>query len=825
MYLKKTQQKQDIIGKSFLQKEKPITSFFEFIRNFQVTKVDFSKPSLEISKNFFFLSIQLTQIFPLPSIYSWRLVYKKFKVNFLYKPKKYIINVSLNIYRKLHLYYLQSSFQKQQFNFFSSEFFLFKFLDLSMINKKDFFSTLQNNQKPYNLPLVSYYPEEKWSQKNKLFLDKPNIFVKSFFEYLFVNNYWLESFEKKYVKNLRTFTGENWFKHRFLLKKKVFSNLKFNTNNAKILNFTNHLNSFFKEKLTFNESFLPLSNLMFPSKKSVNNPIHLFLFEFHQKLYKLKTYSYINQTCELEKNFFNIHCLKLNFLFQEAPLFLSHILMHTLNSLDFLTKKKPFLTSVKETKLLFFSFKQFFTKYYCFNFNQRVSRGSPFIFLHFPCIKLVSNSYCQPFNSIDQSFLQFLKKRRFMFLSSFSLNFNNQASNYSNHLNWKSSENPFTVNQPKQKLKIMDNNTFVRFLKISKLITFDKILILRTAMNKQPFKKNHFEVYFSFQNSNQQKQIFELETLLFNLLKKLTYDCFYLKIHKELRNNGDKKSRLLNQWIALRKKEGFFLNLRKFVIPSLWNKSNSLFNAIFFSIENRQLFLFIKNSWKKLKYQQFLSIFNNWVLQNYPQLQPLRINKQKKGQSFQREILFNDINLKSSSKDVKNDPFFQKLPFYYSQSFIVLWSTRGSYIFLPNPLNISQYLNLLKKSIKFSATQTQELLMKNLNPKLYAWCYFYRFTNKNQMFYSLDTQLLKWLWRWACRRHNNKSKKWIKAKYFYTFNQKNWIFGTVILENSLNNCSQLTQANSLTLPLFSYFPFHSQIFWNLKKNVDLSITA
>jgi hypothetical protein len=32
------------------------------------------------------------------------------------------------------------------------------------------------------------------------------------------------------------------------------------------------------------------------------------------------------------------------------------------------------------------------------------------------------------------------------------------------------------------------------------------------------------------------------------------------------------------------------------------------------------------------------------------------------------------------------------------------------------------------------------------------------------------------LWRWACRRHPKKNKKWIKKKYFKSLNGKNWVF-------------------------------------------------
>lgn len=737
----------------------------------------------------------------------------KYRKNFCYKPKKSKINVFLNIYQKLNLYYLQSSNEKQQLNLFSDEFFLFQFVDF--INNPSSISTLQNNHKINRSTLFFYNSEEKGNQKKSLFLEKQKITVDSFFVCFLINNYWLECYEKKFVNSFITFTGENWLKNHFLLKKKLLSKLKFNPNNFGFVNYLNKLNSFFKETLTFNQSFFPPS-FNSPSKKSVISIWNLFLFEFHQKLYKVKNYSYLNKIYAFEKSLFNIQCLKLNFLFQAVPVFFNNILMHRLNSLGFLPKTKTFLLkSIKETKLQFFSFKQILNKYYCFYFNQKVAVGSPYILINYPCTKFVSNSFCQPFNCLDQRFLKFIKKMPFTSLSRFSLNFDFQVSK---PLNLKSSDNPFVLNIPKQKLNSIHNYTYSRFLTNFKLLTFYTLFTLRKADNKQPFKKKDFDVCLGFQNSNIRQIMFELKTILLNLMKKLAVYFFYLKTLKGFRKIWHKKKcKLLNPSILLKKDDSFFFNLRKFCLPFLCNQSKYLFKDLFFSIDYKQLVISIKNQSKKLKYSPFLSVFNHWVLQNYPQIPPMIINKQENSHVFQKEKRLHNIYFKNLKKRRNDGSSLQTLSFYYNESFIGLLITTGLYYILPNELNVVQYLNLLKKYIKFSSTQTQELLMKTVHPKIYTWCYFYRFTTLNQIFYSLDTQLLKWLWRWACRRHNNKSKNWIKSKYFCKFNQKNWVFGTIVLEKSLKSSSELIKANSFALPLLSYFPFHSQIVWNLKK--------
>ena len=44
-----------------------------------------------------------------------------------------------------------------------------------------------------------------------------------------------------------------------------------------------------------------------------------------------------------------------------------------------------------------------------------------------------------------------------------------------------------------------------------------------------------------------------------------------------------------------------------------------------------------------------------------------------------------------------------------------------------------------------------------------------------ETFYTLDNLLWRRLWRWAKRRHPNKSSEWVKTKYFSPYETRNWI--------------------------------------------------
>jgi RNA-directed DNA polymerase len=59
-----------------------------------------------------------------------------------------------------------------------------------------------------------------------------------------------------------------------------------------------------------------------------------------------------------------------------------------------------------------------------------------------------------------------------------------------------------------------------------------------------------------------------------------------------------------------------------------------------------------------------------------------------------------------------------------------------------------------------------------LNPLIRGWANYHRHVVSKKVFSRIDHEVIAALWRWAKRRHRDKSVHWIKAKYF----GHNWIF-------------------------------------------------
>ena len=94
----------------------------------------------------------------------------------------------------------------------------------------------------------------------------------------------------------------------------------------------------------------------------------------------------------------------------------------------------------------------------------------------------------------------------------------------------------------------------------------------------------------------------------------------------------------------------------------------------------------------------------------------------------------------------------------------------------PSKKEIRIYFEKLKKIVKNSNAISQENLIFRLSNNIRIWSSYYNIIfNKNILQY-FDYLIFKILWRWCCRRHPNKNKKWIKYKYFQKINGKGWVF-------------------------------------------------
>src|SRR5262249_57902064 len=57
-----------------------------------------------------------------------------------------------------------------------------------------------------------------------------------------------------------------------------------------------------------------------------------------------------------------------------------------------------------------------------------------------------------------------------------------------------------------------------------------------------------------------------------------------------------------------------------------------------------------------------------------------------------------------------------------------------------------------------------------------GWTMYHRHACSKRTLSYVDSRIFRLLWRWCRRRHRQKSRKWIKEKYFKRIGDRDWVF-------------------------------------------------
>jgi len=94
----------------------------------------------------------------------------------------------------------------------------------------------------------------------------------------------------------------------------------------------------------------------------------------------------------------------------------------------------------------------------------------------------------------------------------------------------------------------------------------------------------------------------------------------------------------------------------------------------------------------------------------------------------------------------------------------------------PSTKNAQAFYRKVADIIKNSGTMTQDALIGQLNPVLRGWAEYHSPVVAKETFNTLDYLIFWRIWRWAKRRHPNKSTNWIRKRYFRSIGERSWVF-------------------------------------------------
>lgn len=98
---------------------------------------------------------------------------------------------------------------------------------------------------------------------------------------------------------------------------------------------------------------------------------------------------------------------------------------------------------------------------------------------------------------------------------------------------------------------------------------------------------------------------------------------------------------------------------------------------------------------------------------------------------------------------------------------------KGKCITMPQKDKVLNFVQRIREWLKNHKSIPASNAIKYLNPVLKGWGNYYKHGASKRTFSYADTQIFRAIWKWACRRHPNKSKKWIARKYFQ-FSTEGW---------------------------------------------------
>jgi RNA-directed DNA polymerase len=97
---------------------------------------------------------------------------------------------------------------------------------------------------------------------------------------------------------------------------------------------------------------------------------------------------------------------------------------------------------------------------------------------------------------------------------------------------------------------------------------------------------------------------------------------------------------------------------------------------------------------------------------------------------------------------------------------------KGKLLIKPAKKSVKEFMAKVRAIIKDHQYASAGQLIEKLNPVIRGWANYHRHVVSKKTFQKVDHDIFQALWRWAKRRHRNKSARWIRAKHFGRY----WVF-------------------------------------------------
>ncbi|MGD9029644.1 MAG: group II intron reverse transcriptase/maturase [Anaerolineae bacterium] len=118
----------------------------------------------------------------------------------------------------------------------------------------------------------------------------------------------------------------------------------------------------------------------------------------------------------------------------------------------------------------------------------------------------------------------------------------------------------------------------------------------------------------------------------------------------------------------------------------------------------------------------------------------------------------------------------------------------------PSNSSVEEVLAKVRGVLKANPQAQAGLLIMQLNLIIRGWANYHRHVVSKKTFSKIDWHILWMVWKWAQKKHRNRSATWVKEKYFKTEGRRNWVFtGKVCNVDGTTKQVQLCQASKIPI--------------------------
>jgi RNA-directed DNA polymerase len=133
---------------------------------------------------------------------------------------------------------------------------------------------------------------------------------------------------------------------------------------------------------------------------------------------------------------------------------------------------------------------------------------------------------------------------------------------------------------------------------------------------------------------------------------------------------------------------------------------------------------------------------------------------------------------------------------------------------VPQKEKVLKHLRTIRSYLDAHKQTPAVRVMKELNPVIRGWANYYRHSSAKDTFMKARHAQWHMLWNWAKRRHPNKSRQWVKARYFR--DDGYWTFREEKAELVKPDATPITRFTKVTGKNSPYDPALRQ-YWQERK--------